>query len=197
MTEASLFRVFLDEEKVKDIDLSMFPDGVPCSDFIALDYDEIIPQNFVFLVDKDNLDLTQNYQFYQKYGEARIVTIKKGEIKVLFIPINAVKRVIDSHENEAFLEMVKQAWIISNHVRKLSNTAFTLDGETAHTVLMGLQQALFVDIESRKAMNPLFLELAIKLIEDLSLGNKTLKKYFITTFSCEYMETAKKRLFPE
>ena len=197
MTEASLFRVFLDEEKVKDIDLSMFPDGVPCSDFIALDYEKLIPQNFVFLVDKDNLDLTQNYQFYQKYGEARIVTIKKGEIKVLFIPINAVKRVIDSHGNEAFLEMVKQAWIISNHVRKLSNTVVTLDGETAHTVLMGLQQALFVDIESKKSINPLFLELSIKLIEDLSLGNQTLKEYFIAAFSCEYMEIAKKLLFPE
>ncbi len=197
MTEASLFRVFLDEKKAKGVKISLFPDGIPCSDFLALDYDEIIAKNFVFLVDKDRLSPTENSQIYNKYGERQILTMEKGEIKSLHIPIDAVKRVIDVHENEPPLEIIKQAWIVSNHVRKLSNTGITLNGETAHIVLTGLQQALFVNIEPKKTMNPLFFELAITLIEDLSLGNETIKKYFITTFSCEYMETVKKLLFPE
>ncbi|MGK7956043.1 MAG: hypothetical protein AB4063_12460 [Crocosphaera sp.] len=197
MTEALQFRVFLDEDKVKDIDLSLFPDGVPCSDFLALDYLETVPNKFVFFVDKDKLDLTQNYQLYQEYGEVEITTFEKGEVKSLFIPVEAVKELIDSYENTPSLKLMKQAWILSNHVSRLDDLEIKLNGEVSHVVLMGLQQALFIDPSSGPSLNPMLFELSIHLIKQLSQGNEILEEYFITGFPCEYINQAKALLFPE
>ncbi len=194
MTEAPQYRIFLDKEKAGDIDLSRFSNGIPCSDFLALDYNNMLPKNFVFLVDKEKLHLTDNYCLYNEYGNSCIVTMEQGEMQVCPIPIEAVESVIDFNGIKLPLDLMKQSWIISNHVRKLPEIITPINGETAQTILLGLQQALLVNTPSRSDLNKLFFNMAIEMIKQLSLENPTLKEYFLMSFPDDYMEEARERL---
>ena len=197
MTEAPQFRVFLKQFQETPRLNQLFKEGVPCESFYALDADQLIPKTFVFVIDHPLCSLEQ-YDQLDKFCKINTKhTYLTEDDHPLLILADDVIKVIDPTGNEGYLELIKQAWIVSNHVSKLDDLEIKLNGEVSHIVLMGLQQALFIDAEPRKSLNPLFFDLAIHLIKDLSQENETLKEYLITPFSCEYINQAKALLFPE
>ena len=197
MTEVPHFLVSVDYSKVNSIEPSDFPFGIPCCDFFALDKDNEIPKNFFFEVNLDSLTKEQRTLAVNAFLNKLICNENQEMFPALLIPVDVAEKVIHPNGNEAPLEVMRQAWIVSNHVSKLGDLEIKLNGEVGHIVLMGLQQALFIDVEPRKSLNPLFFDLAIHLIKQLSLGNEPLKEYFMTPFPCEYMNSARASLFPE
>lgn len=194
MTEALQFRVFLDPKEAKDIDLSWFPDGIPCSGFFALDADKVVPQNFVFACDVSQLYEAKCAFIYDAFDLKTEATRKEDKPWIPLIPIKAVKKATFLDGKVLNFQSIREAWIISNHIRKIPEKTFSVDGNALHIMLSGLQQALLVETPYNSAMNDLYFEIAIDLLKQIAFGNRTLSEYFLSPFPSKYEEKAKKEL---
>ncbi len=194
MTETPIFSVFLDEEKVKDIDVSLYPDGIPCMAYLALDSAELFPKEWIFLVDKDRLDLTQNYWLYNKYGETSFFDPQKGEMQTFSIPFEVINSVLDKDGDIQDLSLLQTSWTLCNHAYKIDKVQADLDGKTTHLIILGLQQALFIGEDVDPQTNNRLFEIAINFIDSMSMGNDGLKEAYLTGFSCEYITKARELL---
>ncbi len=197
MTEAPQFRVFLNDEYLPLSKQLRLPNGILCKDFFSLNPDDDCTENFVFLCEFNSLTTEQKLLIYRVFGLKNSPQEKDESLWVPLIPWHAVKTVTDCYGNTPSLKLMRQAWILSNHVSRLDDLEIKLNGEVGHVVLMGLQQALFIDSSSGPSLNPMLFELSIHLIKQLSQGNEILKEYFTTGFPCEYMNQAKAALFPK
>ncbi len=195
MTETPIFSVFLDQEKVKDIDVSLYPDGIPCIAYLALDSAELFPKKWVFLVDKDRLKFIQNYWLYKKYGESEFFDTQKGEMQTFSIPFEVINSVLDKDGDIQDLSLLQTSWILCNHAHKIDKVQADLDGETTHLIILGLQQALFIGASVDPQTNSRLFEIAINFIDSMSMGNNDLKEAYLTGFPYEYMSKARKLLF--
>lgn len=196
MIEKCNLTVFLDPEKVKDIDLSLYPGGIPCQTYLALGDAESPPANWIFLVDEDELDVTQNYQLYNKYGESRLLNTDKKEFEDLFIPFDDVAKVIDWEGIERDLDYIKECWLMSRNAKNIKSIHFTFNGETLHILIMCLQQSLFLSPAEEINLNQFLLPMAVDLIDEITADDRTLKEAYLKGFPCEYITQARELLFP-
>ncbi|MDJ0843044.1 hypothetical protein [Crocosphaera sp.] len=86
---------------------------------------------------------------------------------------------------------------MTNHAKKVVDINTFIDGQLAHILIMGLQQALFIENESEPKLNDYILKLAVKFIDALAMGNSTLKECYLTGFPCKYLKTARDQLHLE
>ncbi len=194
MTEVPQFRVFLKESQ-DDIGLnSLFPDGIPCNNFFSQDYNNMVPKDLCFEIYYNFCSEFQIKKIFRSLGEEHEDKQLDLEHHPFLIDFDEIKKVIDINDSEISLDVLKKSWIISNHVKKIPEIITTISGETTHAILLGLQQALFVDTPFRSGLNKLFFGITIGMIEQLSLNNPTLKEYFISSFPDDYVEEARKRL---
>ncbi len=196
MIEKLNLTVFLDSEKVKDIDLSLYPEGIPCQTYLPLNDNDSSLSSWVFLVDKEQLNLTQNYQLYNKYKESTLLNTDKGEIKTFLIPFDHVSLLIDWQGTERDLEYIVECQLLTNNAKKVKSADLTVNGETLHILIMGLQQALFLSPADEVNLNQVLLPMAIDMINKITSGNPILKQAYLKGFPCEYIAYARELLFP-
>ncbi|MDJ0582966.1 hypothetical protein [Crocosphaera sp.] len=191
MTEAPLYTVFLDKEKVKDIDLSFCPDGIPCEAYSALDREYLIPKEMVFLVALDKLNAMEKHILLDKYGESDIFDPIKGDIRSILIPFEDVLTAVDSYGNSNDLTIIKQSWMIENNAQKIPLMNLQVDGTAIHLLVVGLQQGLFLDSDNEDSINKLILPIIITFIRKLSKRNSTIEEAYLIGFPDEYVNQAR------
>ncbi len=194
MTEAPIFRVSLPDSPTNAVFNKIFPDGVPCKDYHADDYNESIPKNFVFEIDYAFCNEFQIKKIFAELGEDQEYGQLDLEHHPYYIGFEEGMKVTTDSGKEWSLEILKQSWIMTNHAKKHNLTFPNLNGEVVHLLIMGLQQALFVEPTEEPLMNQNILMLAVRFIESISMGNRYLKEVYLTGFPCEYMAVAKEQL---
>ncbi|MDJ0730770.1 MAG: hypothetical protein QNJ33_12330 [Crocosphaera sp.] len=188
------YQVMLDYSKVNVIRPSDFPFGIPCCGAFPLDEGEGNPKNFVFIVEKDQLNKKQKDLLAKAFANQFISNTDLSYSFNCLIPFDKVDKCIDSDGNELSLTSLQKSWMLANYVFKIEEIEFKFSGGVLHIVILALQQSLSVNLKPNTELNFMILELACRLIKDL-VGTKTsLKEHYLSGFSPEYQELAKKQL---
>ncbi len=194
MTETPLYTVFLDKEKVKDIDLAFLSDGIPCEAYSTFDREALMPKEMFFIVDKDKLDTIQEHLLNGKYRTSNIFHPIKGDSMSMLIPFDDVSEVVDCYGNVNKLELIKQSWMIENNARNVPLMNLQVDGTALHLLVIGLQQGLFLDPDKDDHISKLVLALTIKFIRKLSNRNSSIEEAYLFGFPDEYVTEARNLL---
>ncbi len=197
MTEALQFRVFLDEDKVDNYIFSMFRKGIPCCDFFALDGDQIVPKNFVFLVDQDKLIGSKIVLLEDAFKSIHTGTWDTEGTSIPYIPLNVVRRVMLPKGETPTLWKLTTEWILGNNASKIEEINWKTSGIQVHILILSLQQALAYKINENLPFNHLFLAQALLLIKAITDNDSDLKKMYLYQFPHKYHNAARKGLFSE
>ena len=185
MTETPNFRAFLDSTKDTIGLRTLFPEGLPCKAYYATDGNNLIPKNFVFEVDYNFCSDFQIKKIFRELGtehEHQQLDLEHHPFCITFDEVSAVE---DKQNSILDLFILQKTWILCNHANKVDAIQVDLDGKTTHLIILGLQQALFINSEFDEQTNIRFLGIAIQLINCMSMGDSNLKEAYLTGFPCE------------
>ena len=194
MTEVPQFRVFLkDYERFQSLK-DKLPEGIICCDFMDLNEGTDDPINLVFLVDINRLLGIEHVLIDDVFKCIYTGTIDTECTSIPYIPLSMVKTVKDSQGEEISTSSFISSKLLVENARKFKEINFSLNGDSLHVLIMGLQQALFIEPNSTPSLNDCFLTVACELIEKITEGNIALNELYYYGFPCEYMAVAKEQL---
>ena len=150
----------------------------------------------VFVVDESQLESTELNELSKVLCDSRSVYLTNGKRVNYWIPKDKVIKVIDSEDFGGNTRFLEQAWLLTENASKIKEIRAEFDGNAIHLLIMGLQQALFIEPTGETSINDLIFPVAIDFIEKISNEDKNLKEAYIVGFSCEYISQARKLLFP-
>ncbi len=196
MTVAPTFRVFLENSK-ENIGLrSLFPDGLPCKRYYAQDPQNLVPKDFVFELDYSSCNEFQIKKIFKGLGEEHEHKQLDLEHHPFLIEFEDIVKVVDWENEVADILLLQQCWLLTNHAKKIEAVSINIDGNSAHLLIMGLQQALHIDNSHRSDVSRDLLTLAVQLINGMAMNNDALKEAYLEGFPLKYIAKARKLLFP-
>ena len=113
-----------------------------------------------------------------------------------WIPQEKVLKVTDINQPCLTDNVLDECFLMVENASKLKNLTLQVDGNAIHLLIIGIQQALFIEPQKDLSINDLILPMAVDLIKRLTKDDEALKKAYLTGFPCEYIVKARELLFP-
>ena len=190
------YRVFFKEDSSLNKFRSKYPNGVPCK-YCNKGFHEISKQpEFWFYLDENFADC-QEFIELAKGAVGYYANVKSGKKDVrFFVSADKVELIVDYNEPCLTDDVLDECFLMVENASKLKNLTLQVDGNAIHLLILGIQQALFIEPQKDLSINDLILPMAVDLIERLTKDDEALKKAYLTGFPCEYIVKARELLFP-
>ncbi|MDJ0843045.1 hypothetical protein [Crocosphaera sp.] len=109
MTEAPQFRVFLKDSSENSDLTHLFSNGIPCRNYLATDYNKLVPQDFVFVLDYTCCNEFQIKALFKALGEEHEYKQLDLDHHPYYIEFEGEMTVIDRDGKEWDLDILKQS----------------------------------------------------------------------------------------
>ncbi len=183
METAPKYRIWLNGNPEHDKFREHFPDGVPCRDFFKENDHNPKDRNFVFSLDFEAMTIDQAVCVFPWIDPTNTHIQLTNENYFYHISSTEVIKVIDGIGNECVPMILEESWILVKNARKFEKINMEVDGKAIHLLIMGLQQALFIEPIHELTINDLILPMAIDFIKRLSNGYYHVKEAYANGFS--------------
>ena len=196
MQTAPNYRVLLTEHKrLKSLEKN-HPSGLPCTDFRKVFAFADVKYTLAYIVDKSQFEQWELTLLSECLCNSKPVYLEDGKRVDYWIPQEKVLKVTDINQPCLTDNVLDECFLMVENASKLKNLTLQVDGNAIHLLIIGIQQALFIEPQKDLSINDLILPMAVDLIKRLTKDDEALKKAYLTGFPCEYIVKARELLFP-